>query len=95
VIGVGAALQDEAVHQPAVESEPYPHPGLGVVGLLSCHQIVEFAIKVRHRQHRQHPCDRLECGGLPGPRAHSPGVAEVPDTRPKKKPAVIRICAAA
>src|SRR6185437_1923614 len=53
------------------------------------------AVQVRHRQHRQHPSDRLECGGLSGPGGHLPGVAEAVDTRPKKKPAVIKTCAAA
>ena len=86
VIGLGAALQDEPVDQPAVEAQPHPHTWLGVVGLLLGHQVVEFAVQMRHRQHRQHPRDRLECGGLPGPRGHSPGVAETVDTRPKKKP---------
>ena len=95
VIGFGPAFQDEPVDQPAVEAQPHPHTGLRVVGLLRGHQIVEVAIQMRHRQHRQHSRDRFECGGLPSPRGHSPGVAGFADTRPKKKPAVIRTCAAA
>ncbi|CAG6894583.1 hypothetical protein PICSAR11_02330 [Mycobacterium avium subsp. paratuberculosis] len=76
VVGVVAALQQEPVDQPAVEAHPHPHARLGVVGLLGRHQIVEFAVQVRHRQHRQHPGDgfhldrraRTRAHGRPGPR---------------------------
>src|SRR5271166_1778639 len=72
-----------------MEADPNPHAGLRVVGLLGRHQVVEFAVQVGHRQHRQHSSDRLMLSGLPSHAAPSPGVL------PKKKPAVIRICAAA
>src|SRR5271165_2368843 len=72
-----------------VEADPNPHAGLRVVGLLGRHQIVEFPVQVGHRQHRQHSGDRLVLSGLPSHATPSPGVL------PKKKPAVIRICAAA
>ncbi len=95
VIGLGATLQDEPVDQAAVEPQSHPHAGLRVVGLLLGHEVIELTIQVRHRQHRQHPSNRLECGGLPGPGGHSSGVTEAVDIRPKKTPAVISTCAAA
>ncbi len=70
VIGVVAALQHEPVDQPAVEAHPHPHPGLGVVGLLGRHQVVELAIQVRHRQHRQYPGDGLHLDGRARAGAH-------------------------
>ena len=54
-----ASFEDERVDEAAVEAHPYPHTGLRVVGLLGGDEIVELAIEVRHRQHRQHPSDRL------------------------------------
>jgi GT2 family glycosyltransferase len=36
--GVVAALQHERVDQPAVKSDPHPHPRVGVVGLLGEHE---------------------------------------------------------
>jgi hypothetical protein len=56
--------------------------------LLSRYQIVEIAVQVRHRQHRQHTCDGLVFGLL-ADGAHALGVAEDTDARLKKKPAVM------
>ena len=91
VVCLRPSLQDEGVDQPAVEAHPGPDPRLGVVGLLGGHQVVELAVEVGHRQHGQHPGDRLVLGRLPDV-AHGGGVAERSDTwrpRPKKNPAVI------
>ncbi len=66
MVCVRTSFEDECVDQPTVEPHPHPHAGLGVVGLLRGHQIVEFAVQVRHRQHRQHARDRLVLGLLPG-----------------------------
>ncbi len=52
VVGVVAALEHKPVDQSAVEPHPDPHPGLGIVGLLGGHQVVEFTIEVGHRKHR-------------------------------------------
>ena len=98
MVGVGAALEHERVDQPAVEAHPYPHPGLGVVGLLGGDQVVEFPVQMRHRQHRQHPGDRFVFGGL-SLDAHPAGVAEPADSidgrRRKNSPAVISTIAVA
>ncbi len=91
MIGVRAPFEDEGVHQPAVEAHPDAHPWLGVVGLLGRDEVVELAVQVRHRQHRQHSRDRLVLGGRRAGR-HSRGVADatVSCRSPKKNPAVIR-----
>src|SRR5690606_11446265 len=67
------------------------HTGLGVVGLLGRHQVVEVAVEMRDRQQGQHPRDRLVLGLL-SDRPHYAVVAGRPDTgavRPTKNPAVI------
>ena len=65
VVGVGSPLQHERVDEAAVEPHPGPHPRLRVVGLVGADEVVEFAVQMRHRQHRQHPGDRLVIGGPP------------------------------
>ena len=66
MVCVRTPFEDERVDQPAVEAHPHAHTGLRVVGLFGGHQIVELAVQVRHRQHRQHPGDRLVLGLLVG-----------------------------
>src|SRR5215217_4538882 len=86
------SFEDERVHETAVEPHPRPDAGLCVIRLLSGHQVVEVAIEVRHRQHRQHPDDRLV---LRRSLTHTYRLADGSDVRPKKKPAVISISDAA
>ena len=85
MVGVGAALEEEAVDEPTVEPDPDPDAGLGLVGLIGRDEVVELAVEVRHRQHRQHARDRLVLGRVPGG-AHPAGVAEAPDGDPNDRP---------
>ena len=66
MVGVRTPFEHERIDEPAVETHPYPHAGLCVVGLLGRDEIVELAVQMRHRQHRQHPGDGFVLGGLPG-----------------------------
>ena len=85
VVGVGAAFEEETVDEPTVEPDPDPDAGLGLVGLIGRDEVVELAVEVRHRQHRQHTRDRLVLGRVPGG-AHPAGVAEAPDGDPNDRP---------
>ena len=69
MVCVRPSFEYEGVDEPAVEADPNAHPRLSVVGLLGGHQIVEFAVEVRHRQHRQNTRDRLVFG-LPAGGGH-------------------------
>ncbi len=81
-----ASFEDEGIDQAAVEPHPDTHARLRVVRLLSAHEIVEVAVQVRHRQHRQHPGDRLVLRrGL----GHPYRLADGSDVLPKRNPAVI------
>src|SRR5687767_6599772 len=88
MICVRTPFEDEGVDESAVEPHPNPDPRLCVVGLLGGHQIVELAVEVRHRQHRQNPRDGLVLGLLAGS-GHTAGLADGTDERPKKNPAVM------
>ncbi len=88
MVGIGSPLQQVRVDQPAVEPHPDPHAGLGVIGLLLRHQIVEFAVQVRNREQGKHPRDGLMLGGAAGD-GHCAGLADLSDARPKNMPAVI------
>jgi hypothetical protein len=85
------SFENEGIDETAVEPDSHPHPGLSVIGQVSGNQVVEIAVEMWHREHRQHPSDRLVLGGLPG-LGHAGCVAESSDgrrARPKRNPAVI------
>ncbi len=66
MVCIRTSFEDKCVDQPAVEPHPHPHAWLRVVGLFRGDQIVELAVEVRNRQHREHARDRLVLGLLPG-----------------------------
>ena len=70
MIGARATFEHKCINEPAVKAHPNPHPGLCVVGLLGRHQIVELAVQVRYREHRQYPGDGFVFGGGPARCAH-------------------------
>jgi hypothetical protein len=78
VVGVGAPFEQERIDQPTAEPDPQPDPGLRIVGAFGGHEIVELAVEMRNRQHRQHARDRLVLGRLPG-LGHHDGLAEASD----------------
>jgi hypothetical protein len=101
MVGVRPSFQHERIDQAAVETHACPNAGLSVVGLIGRDEVIEFAVQVRHRQHRQHASDGLVLGG-PAAGAHSSGVSAGSDVSvcgsvaplvgnclPKKNPAVI------
>jgi hypothetical protein len=59
MVCVRTPFENKRVDQPAVEAHPYSYTRLRVVGLFGGHQIVEIAVEMRHRQHRQNTSDGL------------------------------------
>ncbi|SLC84552.1 Uncharacterised protein [Mycobacteroides abscessus subsp. massiliense] len=78
VVTFRTALQQDGVHQAAVETHPHPHTGLGIVRLLGRYEIVELPIQMRHGEQRQHPSNGLVFGHHPR-RSHLAVLADAAD----------------
>src|SRR6202022_3428620 len=64
MVGVCPTLENEYVDESAVKARARSHSGLCVVGLVGGDEVVEVAVEMRHRQHRQHSSDRFMLRGF-------------------------------